>query len=65
MFDTLKVMQSEVELIYFNFALNIYMTLSSTDNPLQTVWTQIRPDILSGPNRGPLFDTLEVMTSCS
>ena len=48
-----KVMQVEVEPIYFDFASNIYMTLSSADDHLQTVWTQIRPDILSGRNRGP------------
>ena len=39
--------------IYFNNALNIYMTLSSADNPLQTIWTLIRLDILSRPYRGP------------
>ena len=53
LFDTLKVLQAEVEPIYFNNALNIYMTLSSADNSLQTVWTQIRTDILSRPYRGP------------
>ena len=25
----------EVELMYFNFALNLYMTLSSADNPFK------------------------------
>ena len=27
--------------------------MSSADNPLQTFWTQIRPDILSGHYQGP------------
>ena len=35
LFDTLEVMTSEVELMYFNFALNLYMTLSSVDNPFK------------------------------
>ena len=44
---------SQVEQIYLNFALNFYMTLSSADNSLHTVWTKIRTDILSRPYRGP------------
>ena len=32
-----RLCQTEVEQIYFNYALNIYMTLSSDVNPLQTV----------------------------
>ena len=35
LFDTLEVMTSEVELMYFNFSLNLYMTLSSADNPFK------------------------------
>ena len=48
-----RLWQAEVEPIYFNNVLNIYMTLSSADNPLQTIWTQIRLDILSWPYQGP------------
>ena len=51
--------------VYFNNPLNFYMTLSSADKSLLTVWTQIRNDrysvqALSGSR---LFDTLKVMTS--
>ena len=50
--------------MYFNFALNLYLSLSSADNPLQTIWTKIRLDILSKALSGyRLFDTLKVMTS--
>ena len=42
---TLEVMTSEVELMYFNFALNLYMTLSSVDNPFEQF----------GPRAGPSF----------
>ena len=51
--------------MYFNFALNFNMTLSSADNPFK----QFEPR--SGPTFCPeligvkLFDTLEVMTSWS
>ena len=38
--------------MYINFALNLYMTLSSADNTFQTIWTQIRPDILSRLDKG-------------
>ena len=54
-----RLWQAEVEPIYFNNVLNIYMTLSSADNPLQTVWTKIRTDILSRPYRGPDCLTLK------
>ena len=53
----------EVELLYFIFALNLYMTLSSADKSFKQF----------GPRSGPtfcldliglkLFDTLEVMKS--
>ena len=40
--------------MYFNFALNLYMTLSSADNPLKQF----------GPRSGPTFclDLIEVET---
>ena len=34
--------------MYFNFMLNLYMTLSSADNLFKTIWNKIKPDILSG-----------------
>ena len=105
LFDTWRLWQVEVEQIYFNFALNLYMTLPSADNPFkrfgprsgstfcpdligvqalwrfrgydklklnqciltcvkplhdidicwlpfQTIWTQVRPNILYRPDRG-------------
>ena len=45
LFDTLEVLTSEVELMYFNFALNLNMTLSSVDNPFKQF----------GPRSGPTF----------
>ena len=61
-FTLYRLWQTEVEPIYFNFVLKIYMTLSSADNPLQTVWTQTGPDILPRPYRGP--DCLTLSSLC-
>ena len=44
--------------MYLNSALNLYMTLSSADNPFQVVLTKNRPNILSGPDRDPNSLTL-------
>ena len=48
--------------MYFNFALNLYMTLSSADNPFKQFGPRSGPTFcpdLIGVN---LFDALEVMT---
>ena len=37
LFDTLEAWQVEVEAMYFNFALNLYKTLSSADNPFKQI----------------------------
>ena len=49
-------MTSEVELMYFYFALNLYMKLSSVDNPFKQF----------GPRSGPSFcpDLIGVQTVC-
>ena len=44
--------------MYFNFDWNYNMTFSSAANKFQTIYTQIWPDILSGPDRGPNCMTL-------
>ena len=43
--DTKRLCQVEVEPMYFNYALNFYMTLSSADNPFKQF----------GPRSGPTF----------
>ena len=65
LFDTWRLWQVEVEQMYFNFALNLYMTLPSADNPFK--W--LDPDQAQHSVRTwygfKLFDALEVMTSWS
>ena len=43
--DTLEVMTSEVEMMYFNFSLSLNMTLLSLNNPFKQF----------GPRSGPTF----------
>ena len=49
--------------MYFNFAINLYMTLSSADNPFKQFGPRsgstFCPDLIGVK----LFDTLEVMKS--
>ena len=47
-------MKSEVELMYFNFALNFYLTLLSADNPIK----QFRPKLMYFNNSLNFFMTL-------
>ena len=54
LFDTWRLWQVEVEQMYSIFALNLYMTLSSADNPFKQL----------GPRSGPTFcpDLIRVQT---
>ena len=49
--------------MYFNFALNFYMTLSSADNPFKQLRPRSGPTFCQDLIGVKLFDTLEVMTS--
>ena len=51
--------------MYFNFALNFYMTLSSADNPFKQFGPRSGPTFCQDLIGVKLFDTLEVMTSWS
>ena len=49
--------------MYINFALNLYMTLSSVDNPFKQFRSRSGQTFCSELIRVKLFDTLELMTS--
>ena len=49
---------------YEKVKLNWCILLSSADNPFQTIWTQIRPNIMSGPDRGQTVWQVEIEPMC-
>ena len=51
--------------MYFNFALNFYMTLSSADNPFKQFGPRLGLTFYQDLIGVKLFDALEVMTSWS
>ena len=55
----------KVEPMYFNFALNLYMTLSSADNPFKQFGPRSDPKFCPDLIGVQTVDTLEVMTSWS
>ena len=58
-YDKLKLNRCILTLLQtFTLQCHLLITLSNNFDPDQTIWTQIRPDILSGPYRGPNCLTL-------
>ena len=47
--------------MYFNFALNLYMTLLSADNPFKQFGSRSGPTFCPAWLESKLFDALEVM----
>ena len=49
--------------MFFNFALHLYMTLSSADNPFKQFGPRSGPFFVQALSRFRMFGTLEVKTS--